>query len=322
VNLDFTYYYKSTHDALLALPIAPSVGPSQTSVLTNIASVANSGIEAQITTTILDRRSIGWDMTISASHNSNQILKIPGGNGFCSANVVTACDTVLTAANRWQVRGKPINGFYYLPFSYADKNGDGIITPNEVTVGRTLANGQRDTTSFDYMGYSTPRDLVSIQNGFDLLQRKLRITALLDYKGGYSLFNNTTEFYCQQTNFCYDVNIGPGQSAIGSAATLFDQARNVAQRYVPGVKTQVGYIENGQFWRLREVSASLTLPQSITERIRAHDASLVLAGRNLHVWTKYKGIDPESGYGNGDVQTDFSTTAPPTYYILRLNLHY
>jgi len=91
---------------------------------------------------------------------------------------------------------------------------------------------------------------------------------------------------------------------------------------VPGVKTQVGYIENGQFWRLREVSASLTLPQSITERVRAHDASLVLAGRNLHVWTKYKGIDPESGYGNGDVQTDFSTTAPPTYYILRLNLHY
>ena len=329
VNLDFTYYYKSTKDALLALPFAPSSGAAATgtfgntsSVLTNIASVANSGIEAQITTTLLDRRSFGWDVTVSASHNSNQILKIPGGNGFCSSTVTTACDTVLTAANRWQVRGKPINGFYYLPFSYQDKNGDGIITPDEVTVGRTRADGTRDTTSFDYMGYSAPRDLVSIQNGFDLLQRRLRISALIDYKGGFALFNNTTEFYCQQTNYCYDVNVGPGQTSAGSAATLYDQARNVAQRYVPGVKTQVGYIENGQFWRLREVSASFTLPPSLASRIRAHDASFVFAGRNLHVWTKYKGIDPESGYGNGDVQTDFSTTAPPTYYILRLNLHY
>ena len=85
------------------------------------------------------------------------------------------------------------------------------------------------------MGYSTPRDLVSVQSGFDLFQRKLRLSTLLDYKGGFDLFNSTTQFYCQQTNFCYDVNI--------KAASLFDQARNVAQRYVAGQKTQVGYLE-------------------------------------------------------------------------------
>jgi len=329
LNLDLTYYSKKTKDALLAQPIAPSSGAPATptfggtpTVLTNIASVANSGFEAQVTTTVFDRRNFGWDMTISASHNSNKILKIPGGNGFCSTSVTTACDTVLSAAQRWQVRGRPINGLYYLPFTYSDKNSDGIITPDEVTVGRTTADGKRDTTTFDYMGYSAPRDLLSIQSGIDLFARKLHLTALIDYKGGFALFNSTTEFYCQQTNFCYDVNIGPGQSKVGAAATLDDQARNVAQRYVTGVKTQVGYVENGQFWRLREVSGSLKLPDVVSTRIRAKDASLVFAVRNLHVWTKYKGIDPESGYGNGDVQNDFSTTSPPTYLIFRLNLHY
>ena len=78
------------------------------------------------------------------------------------------------------------------------------------------------TTTFQFQGYSNPRDLFSIQNGFDAFQRKVRLTFLLDYKGGFSLFNNTTEFYCQQTNFCYDVN--------SKSASLADQARNVAQR--------------------------------------------------------------------------------------------
>jgi hypothetical protein len=48
----------------------------------------------------------------------------------------------------------------------------------------------------------------------------------------------------------------------------------------------------------------------------------VFSARNLHTWTKYTGIDPESNYSTGDVQTDFSTTAPRTYFLVRANLHY
>jgi hypothetical protein len=60
----------------------------------------------------------------------------------------------------------------------------------------------------------------------------------------------------------------------------------------------------------------------VASRIRARDASVSVAARNLHVWTKYTGTDPESNYSTGDVQTDFSTTAPPTYFVVKLNLHY
>ena len=51
-------------------------------------------------------------------------------------------------------------------------------------------------------------------------------------------------------------------------------------------------------------------------------ASLAFSVRNLHVWTSYAGVDPESNYGVADVQTDFMTAGPPRYYTLRLNLHY
>ena len=48
----------------------------------------------------------------------------------------------------------------------------------------------------------------------------------------------------------------------------------------------------------------------------------LVAGRNLHVWTSYKGVDPESNFGSGDLQTDFLTAGPPTYYTLRFTLNY
>ena len=51
-------------------------------------------------------------------------------------------------------------------------------------------------------------------------------------------------------------------------------------------------------------------------------ASLSLGARNLHVWTKYKGADPEENYVTTDVQNTFASSAPRSYYTFRLNLHY
>jgi TonB-linked SusC/RagA family outer membrane protein len=299
VHIDLTYYNKKTHDALINLPIAASAGPASTSVLKNLGSISNSGLELTVNSTILDRRSLGWDITIAASHNSNKILSI----GTDSTG--KSLPTIGTGTNRDSV-GVSVNGFFARPFTFADANGDGIITPDEVTVN----------PNFQYVGYSVPRDIVSITNGFDLLNRHLRITALVDYKGGYSLFNQTGQFYSQNFATWYSENV--------KSTSLADQARTVANSSAKNPSTVMGYLENGQFWKLREVSAAVTLPNAFAQRLRARDAQLVFSARNIHTWTKYTGTDPEAGYttGNQDLQTDFSTTAPPTYFILRANLHY
>jgi len=129
------------------------------------------------------------------------------------------------------------------------------------------------------------------------------------------LYNQTGQFYAQNFSSWYSNSL--------KSTPLWDQARTVANSAAknPTPSTH-GYLENGQFWKLREVSAILTLPDAATTRIRAHDAQLVFSARNLHTWTSYTGPDPEENYGTGDVQTDFSTLAPPRYFIVRLNLHY
>jgi TonB-linked SusC/RagA family outer membrane protein len=297
-HFGFTYYNKKTHDALISQQIAASSGASALSVLKNLASVQNSGVELELNTTVLNRSVFGWDVTVAASHNSNKILSLgndPSGKPNATIGTGTFRDSV----------GLPVNAAFARPYTYADKNGDGIITPDEVTV----------SPGYVYVGYSAPRDIFSITNGIDLLNHRLRLTALTDYKGGYVLYNQTGQFYAQNFSSWYSNSV--------KSTPLWDQARTVANSAAknPTPSTH-GYLENGQFWKLREVSAILTLPQLLTSRIRAHDAQLVFSARNLHTWTSYTGPDPEENYGTGDTQTDFSTLAPPRYYILRLNLHY
>jgi TonB-linked SusC/RagA family outer membrane protein len=304
-HLDFTYYHKQTSDALVSQPIAASSGASTLSVLKNLSSVLNTGIEASVTATLIDRRALGWDVSLGGSHNSNKILAL--GNDASGK----ALPTIGTGGTR-DSSGLPVNGTFERPFTYADLNGDGIITPNEVTVDSNTTPGT--VNGFVYTGYSLPRDVFSITNGIDLFSRKLRLTILTDYKGGFVLFNSTGQFYASNFPTWYSENL--------KSTSLADQARTVANSSAKNPNTSAGYYENGAFWKLREVSAALTMPNAVASKLRARDAQLVFSARNLHTWTKYTGIDPESNYSTGDVQTDFSTTAPRTYFLVRANLHY
>ena len=52
------------------------------------------------------------------------------------------------------------------------------------------------------------------------------------------------------------------------------------------------------------------------------NATFTFAGRNLAIWTSYKGPDPEANYSQSDVQQTYSTSGQRTYFTLRLALHY
>ena len=297
MNIEVTYYSKTTRDALFDVPIPPSSAAEATTIRRNFASVKNAGVEVAVTTTLIDRRALGWDLTVSGSHNTNKVLKLANDN---SGNPILVNGT---GANRDSV-GFPVRGFFYRTFTYADSNSDGVITANEVIVN----------PNFSYVGNSIPKDIATIANGFDLFNRTLRINTSFDYKGGYMIANGTYSFQCGNNPAC------PGLS--NPNASLADQAAATAFTGKGTLNTSYGFLQNGQYWRFRELSATWTAPAKVAARLRAGSASLTFGGRNLHVWTKYGGADPEENFSTGDVQSTFASSAPRRYYTLRLNLHY
>jgi hypothetical protein len=83
------------------------------------------------------------------------------------------------------------------------------------------------------------------------------------------------------------------------------------------------YYQDASFAKLREVSLTYTLPPSLTRGYQS--ASVTLAGRDLHTWTKYPGIDPEANVNNSATSaatTDQAVTPPLSRFIVTLNLKF
>jgi TonB-linked SusC/RagA family outer membrane protein len=303
VNLDVTTYTKTTKDALVDLTIAPSAGSSSASQKTNLGSVKNWGYEMQLNANLLDRRSFGWDVTVGMSHNSNELVTLgtdPGGRPI----------PPIIGTTVFQKPGYPLNGYWQRPFTWSDANKDGIIVPSEVTV----KGGTADTAAI-FLGYSQPREEWSVSNGFDFLNRRLRLTLLADHKAGYRVLNSEQQFLCQQrTNGCFDIT--------NAAAPLARQARGVANRFT-STQTQTGYIERLNWWRIREVAATYTLSEwAATRFLRARGGSITAGVRNWAVFSDWTGTDPEQNYSEANTQSTLLTAAPPRYVTVRLNIRY
>jgi hypothetical protein len=137
---------------------------------------------------------------------------------------------------------------------------------------------------------------------------------MLDHQGGRKLFNYTHATRCNVT--------------VSNCAELYDkntpletQAAIVALR---NYNTAAGFVEDGDFTKLREVSLTLNLPQRFARQLRSKEVSLTLAGRNLKTWTNYTGLDPEL---NSSGQTNFTTAELGTLpanrlFVIRFDAHF
>ncbi|WP_396204450.1 TonB-dependent receptor domain-containing protein, partial [Gemmatimonas sp.] len=297
VSLDFTYYNKITTDALISAVLPPSFG-SVASQLRNLGSVKNAGVEVSLNAQLVQREQFGWDANIAFSSNDNKVVSL--GDTPPQLGLPTRT-----------VAGYPIGGYWERPIlGWDDKNGDGLLTyfadaaRNEVFVGDSVI----------FRGYSTPRYMTTLVNGFDLFKKQLRVQSMWDWRSGGLWYNNTERIRCTRPNCSGRLNLN---------AEFVDQATNIAANEHPA-RTLDGFLQSGAFVRLREVSAQWTFSNSLAKRlVRGRSLSLVVSARNLKLWTNYRGTDPESGFNttNGtDAPSEFQTVGPPSYFITRINI--
>ncbi len=199
--------------------------------------------------------------------------------------------------------GYPGGSWWARPIeSYTDENGDGIIGPDEVVVGEEEK----------FLGPMIPEQDVSLHTDLTLWNL-FRLNFLLDYRGGFVINNVTGRIRCAQ-GFC--------RAAWDPATPLWDQARWVAP-------TVAGYIEDGDFLKLREAGITFMAPDGWVSRLGADRISLTVTGRNLHTWSSYSGVDPEiNSYGVGSTgesawgNWEWNSQAPFRYWTARMNISF
>lgn len=74
LNLELSYYYKSTKDLLLSRPLPPSVGFS--SVTQNVGAVSNRGVDILLTGYPVQNDNFQWTSTVNMSYNKSRVEKL------------------------------------------------------------------------------------------------------------------------------------------------------------------------------------------------------------------------------------------------------
>ncbi|GLC25992.1 SusC/RagA family TonB-linked outer membrane protein [Roseisolibacter agri] len=298
-TIDLTYYRKRTKDALIDAIVPPSVGAAA-DVRQNLGAVRNSGWEMLLTGQLIDRRAVAFDITLNGSINDNELVSL--------GNTPPQIGTSTRA-----VEGYPLFGFWAQPITgWDDKNKDGILTYNanpalnEVFVGDSAI----------FRAYSSPRYMATLTPGLDLFNRRFRLQGLFDYRGGNRYYNNTERIRCVSRQNC--------NGLMNPKASFEEQAMVVATRDHPS-KTLDGFYQPGAFVKLREVAATFTASPEFARRfVRGRTFSVTASGRNLALWTNYRGADPETDYtaseAGENTPSDFQTVAPPSYFVIRLNV--
>ena len=298
-HLEATVYQKQSSDALVQRAYPRSVGILGTGQLDNVGAVRNQGIEVAANGVVFDFRGVSFDLRASGSVNRNKLTKLD--------------PTLRPPEDRFVkfVEGYPLFGQWDRKIkSYRDANGDGILQVSEVQVG----------DSIEFLGNTNPTRMLNVSPSLSFLRGQLRVSSMFVYKGGFIQTNFT------ELNKC---NIGGCRARNDPNAPIDEQ---VAYAALAGpTLTYAGMAQNGTFTRWAEAAVVYELNEALRNRIGGRSATLMLSARNLKLWTKYRGIDPEVAQ-NPELSGNFGTlwdlgydnpVSPPSrYYILRLTLGY
>jgi len=277
VKLDFTYFSRTTKDAIVVQTAAPSGGFAGQQFV-NIAETSNHGMELQATVTVLpggNAREVGWEISGNVGTTEDRITDL-GGISF------------IALGRQRHVQGYPIGAIWGRKVVSAERLPDGNATNIMCEAGPTDSHAVPCVQSeFVFLGTITPKVTGAIANTITI-GRNLRLYAMVDFKTGHRLYNQREVSRCISVTIC-DADYHPGSYDLLYVANL----RGLRPGPGGALSTYDRLVEDASFAKLREVSVAYTLPRAWARAAGASQASLTVAGRNLHTWTKYTAFDPE-----------------------------
>lgn len=294
VQLEGTYYRRILTNQLLNPALSPSTGYTNTFI--NAGKLKNEGVEAGLTFVPINTTNMQWTSRVTFQKNRQRVVELPATvppfnapNSFGATfgrNRIAA--GALTTAI-WGTAPMTLDHSAFLP------------------VGTVLSADPASFVLVDtIIGDANPNFQTFFNNSFTF--RRLTLAFTVDWRDGGDVSNmtqvgifdegaNSKDFTDQTTA---DKVRGATAQSVADAIAADPIYNNLGRfRYDQvGLDTRV-IVQDGGFVRLRDVSLSYDAPASIAGSIGARSLRLNLQARNVAIWTKYKGFDPEfNNFGN------------------------
>lgn len=271
-------YRRDTQDLLynFSVPVPPNLTGS---MLANVGRMRNSGIEAELSYTVLDRPGLQWRTSANWSATRNELVSLSNqvfqANDFFNAGATGA--PIQTYTHRVDVGG-PIGNFYGWKAVDIDEDGEWIVLDAESNPIPIRQAGESDK---HILGNGIPKHFLAWNNSLQLGSFDLSVNMRGAF--GFQILNYMRMFYETPKVTLYNMLSSAFEPAFGKRPVFYEQA------YVSY------YVEDGDYWKVDNATLGVTLGQNrLGPLARAvTSARVYISGRNLLTLTGYKGLDPE-----------------------------
>ena len=302
INLSFTYWDRSTDNAIYNVDAAPSTGIG--TQRDNAFGLASSGIQASLNTDVLKTKNVVWNFTTNFSKQTSKITSVKGGTEIVVLSNAGSSNYVLRAGEKiGQLYGNLLlhsvdqsdaNGNPYIPKAL---QGNYVVASNGWVVDKVSKQPYVTPAKVSF-GDPNPKFNMSFINDV-VFNGNLSMSMQWDWVHGSHLYNQTKE-WMYRDGIHGDYAIPVTIDGTTGAYTAF--YRGVyAQVQANGTKNY--FYEDASFLRLRNLSVAYDFSRMIKSNVLQR-LQLVAAARNLTTFTKYTGWDPEVSSGTSNSAFD------------------
>lgn len=289
-------YYKKTTDLLLEVPVEQVTGYE--TVLRNVGSVSNKGVELSLTGVLVSSKDVNWTASFNIAHNKNEVTGLGNASSiipdFSGATLGYISPLIITV-------GQPLGTFYGYRFKgivqtdtdlsslpsqtvstlepgnpiYEDVNGDGVVNTDDQTI----------------LGNSQPKFTYGFNTTFTWKHFDLQIALAGSY--GNKLYNGLATRLTKGTGYYNTLASVADRWTETNPSNLIQKASNDIT-----IVSDSRYVEDASYLRVKNIQLGYTFPvRQITKdaRLRIY-ASL----QNFFTITNYSGYDPEASRNGMD----------------------
>ncbi len=317
ITVDGAYYKQSAVDQILNVDISGASG--YTSAWINAGEITNQGFELMVSAKAIQTNDFTWETTVNGSYNQNEVVSLsPEVNQFL----------LLPTTGSVSVQAIPGQAYGVILGKVAQTDGQG----NYVVDDNGRVQLQDDP---QIIGNGVQPWMAGWRNTFTY--KNFSVSALIDGKFGGNIYSNTnasmyssgrheaTLIGREEFNNGGSWNPGNLVQANGDGTfTPFTEGVNPQNYYgsLAGVSDQ--HVYDASFIKLREVSISYRLPNSVLDKTPFKNLSVSVIGTNLaYLWNNVENIDPEASFTSGNGQgIESSNLAIPRTLGFKLNANF
>lgn len=335
LTADLSYYKNNIDGLIFGVPVPSSAGlpgAEQNTVLANVGSMYNTGVELSLNGVLIKKDDLSWNTNFNISYNKNEIKTLSPGVSSLIINDVGGSSGMVSIS----VPGSPVGMIYAIRTDgvdaatgrriFLDASGRKVYYEQVPAAGRNQweyedgSIAKAVTTTDDGVIYknTNPKFYGGLSNTFRY--KNFDLDVMMTYQfGGHMYFATQASLmdYRFQNN---GVKILDRWQKAGDVTDV--------PKVQDGDITSWGYslpitanVYKSDFIRLKNVTLGYTLPKTLMEKLKIESARLYVSGQNLAIITPYPGSDPEvSSTGNATATQGFDKNMTPNARTFTLGI--